>query len=82
MLLTYHYREVPQEKRGVLVPKAKKMIMEGGFKVIKYLFVLAKEVLKLNSVLLVTIYFNLNPLNVGWTGSLCFRNKATTGYVG
>ena len=33
VLLTYHYREVPQEKRGTLVPKAKKMIMEGGFKV-------------------------------------------------
>lgn len=34
VLLTYHYREVPQEKRSVLVPKAKKIIMDGGFKVL------------------------------------------------
>ena len=33
VLLTYHYREVPQEKRDNLVQKAKSIIQKGGFKV-------------------------------------------------
>ena len=33
VLLTYHYREVPQEKRDNLVQKAKALIQKGGFKV-------------------------------------------------
>ena len=33
VLLTYHYREVPQEKRDNLVQKAKVLIQKGGFKV-------------------------------------------------
>ena len=33
VLLTYHYREVPSDKREALVPRAKQIITEQGFKV-------------------------------------------------
>ena len=33
VLLTYHYREVSNEKREVLVPRAREIIKESGFKV-------------------------------------------------
>ena len=33
VLMTYHYRQVPQEKREELIEKAKKLIVHGGFKV-------------------------------------------------
>ena len=31
--MTYHYRQVPQEKREALIEKTKKLIVDGGFKV-------------------------------------------------
>lgn len=33
MQLTFHYRQVPEEIRPVMVEKAKKIIAENGFKV-------------------------------------------------
>jgi len=33
VLMTYHYRQVPQEKREALIEKTKKLIVDGGFKV-------------------------------------------------
>lgn len=33
VLLTYHYREVAQDKREKLVTRAKEIIIENGFKV-------------------------------------------------
>jgi len=33
VLLTYHYREVPVEKRNDLIARAKKLIIDSGFKV-------------------------------------------------
>ena len=32
--MTYHYRQVPHEKREDLIEKAKKLIVDGGFKVV------------------------------------------------
>ena len=32
--MTYHYRQVPHEKREDLIEKAKKLIVDGGFKVL------------------------------------------------
>ena len=32
--MTYHYRQVSQDKRESLIEKAKKIIVDGGFKVI------------------------------------------------
>ena len=36
--MTYHYRQVPHEKREDLIEKAKKLIVDGGFKVLLIYF--------------------------------------------
>ena len=43
VLLTYHYREVPLEKRNELVERARQLIIDSGFVVSSfYLLVLTK----------------------------------------
>ena len=45
--MTYHYRQVPHEKREALIEKTKKLIVDGGFKVQKSYIKLSSRILKI-----------------------------------
>ena len=48
--MTYHYRQVPHEKREALIEKTKKLIVDGGFKVQKSYIKLSSRILKIISI--------------------------------
>ena len=50
VLMTYHYRQVPHEKREALIEKTKKLIVDGGFKVQKSYIKLSSRILKVISI--------------------------------
>lgn len=80
--MTYHYRQVPHEKREDLIEKAKKLIVDGGFKVLlsysnvrSWAVNLCRDehyLLHLKQIHL--IHANIIPV-LGWYRSLCFGNK-------
>ena len=45
--MTYHYRQVPHEKREALIEKTKKLIVDGGFKVQKSYIKLSSRIPKI-----------------------------------